>query len=63
MLWKLNFITNWVLNSITEFWPEDMNKRYLWERTLVDQEWHLVLKMPISETAHIERRRENTPAK
>jgi hypothetical protein len=36
------------------------NKIHLRERSLVDQEWNLVLEMSISKTAHTERERENT---
>jgi hypothetical protein len=58
MLWKLNFITIWVLNSITEFWAEDENKTALQKQSLIDQERHLALEMPTLETAHTRRERE-----
>jgi hypothetical protein len=32
MLWNLNFITIWVLNSITEFERKIENKNDLWKR-------------------------------
>jgi hypothetical protein len=63
MLWKLNFITILVLNSITKFERKIENKNNLWKRTLDDQERHLALEMPTSETTHAGRERENTPAK
>jgi hypothetical protein len=31
--------------------------------SFIDQEWHLALEMPTSETAHTGRERENTPTK
>jgi hypothetical protein len=37
MLWKFNFIVNWVSNSITEFERKIKNKNNLRKRTLVDQ--------------------------
>jgi hypothetical protein len=52
MLWMLNFITNWVSNSITEFERKRENKNDLWKLSLIDQEHHLTLEMPTSETAH-----------
>jgi hypothetical protein len=64
MLWKFIFITNWVLNSNTEFWVEDREWKYFVEAgTLNDQEWHLALEMPTSRMAHAEWERESTPAK
>jgi hypothetical protein len=36
------------------------NKNILRKRSLVDQEWHLALEMPTSETAHVGRERERT---
>jgi hypothetical protein len=56
MLWKLNFITIWVSDSITEFECKMENKNILWKRDHA-------LEMPTSRTAHAERERENTPAK
>jgi hypothetical protein len=41
MLWKLNFITTWVSNSITEFERKIEDKNNLWKWYLDDQEWHL----------------------
>jgi hypothetical protein len=32
MLWKLNFITNWVSNSIIEFEHKIENKNILWKQ-------------------------------
>jgi hypothetical protein len=52
MLWKLHFITNWVLNSIIEFDRKIENKNDLRKRRVDDLEWHLALEMPTSETAH-----------
>jgi hypothetical protein len=63
MLWKLNFITTWVLNSITEFEWKKENKRDLLKRTLIDQEQHLALEIPTWETAQAGWERENTPIK
>jgi hypothetical protein len=48
MLWKLNFITTWVPNLITEFERKIENKIILQKWSLDDQEWHLVLEMPTS---------------
>jgi hypothetical protein len=66
MIWKLNFITIWVLNLVTEFERKMENKNILWKWSLVDQEWHFALKMSTSETAHTGRegeRETHTPAK
>jgi hypothetical protein len=63
MLWKLNFITNLVSNSVTEFEQKIENFFFAKTGTLDDQEWHLVLKMPTSRTTHAERERENIPTK
>jgi hypothetical protein len=60
MLWKLNFITIWVLNSIIEFWAEDKHKTDLRKQSLIDQEWHLTLDVPTSEPLHAGRERERT---
>jgi hypothetical protein len=60
---KLNFITNLVLNSITEFERKIENKTIFVEvGTLDDQERHLALEMPTSRMTHAKRERENTPA-
>jgi hypothetical protein len=64
MLWKLKFITIWVLNSITEFWAKDREWKHFSEaKTLNDRERHLALEMPTSRMAHAERGTESTPAK
>jgi hypothetical protein len=64
MLWKLNFITIWVLNLITKFERKIENKNILRKREhLMNQEQHLALEMPTSRMAHAERERERTPAK
>jgi hypothetical protein len=63
MLWKLNFITIWVSNLITEFWAEDENKIDLRKQSLIHKEWHLAVEVPTSVMAHAERERENTPTK
>jgi hypothetical protein len=66
MLWKLNFITIWVLDSITEFERKMENKNILRKRSLIDQERHIALEIPTSEMTHTRRgggERENTPAK
>jgi hypothetical protein len=63
MLWKLNFITILISNSITEFERKIENKIHLRKRSLVDQEWHLTLEMPNLEPTHAEKERENTPIK
>jgi hypothetical protein len=55
MLWMLNFITIWVLNLITEFEQKIENKMFWEAKTLDDQEWHLALEIPTSETTHVER--------
>jgi hypothetical protein len=60
MLWKSNFITNWVLNSITKFEWKIENKIHLRKRSLIGQEWHLTLEVPTSEMGHAGRERENT---
>jgi hypothetical protein len=39
------------------------NKIFLLKQSLIDQEWHLTLEMSISEMAHAEKERENTPIK
>jgi hypothetical protein len=52
MLWKLNFITIWVLDSITEFERKMENKNILRKRSLIDQERHIALEIPTSEMAH-----------
>jgi hypothetical protein len=51
------------LNSIIEFEQKIENKRYLWKRSLLDQERHLALEMPTLEMAHTERERERALAK
>jgi hypothetical protein len=61
MLWKLNFITSWVSNSITEFERKIENENNSWKWSLIGQGRHLVLEMSTSEMAHAERERENTP--
>jgi hypothetical protein len=48
---------------ITEFDWKIENKNNLREWSLDEQEWHLALEIPTSETAHVERERENTHAK
>jgi hypothetical protein len=60
MLCELNFITIWVLNSITEFWAEDRIKDICESETLIDQERHLALEMLTWRMAHAEREREHT---
>jgi hypothetical protein len=62
---KLNFITIWVSNLITEFEQKITNQRDLWKWPHIDQEFHLALEMPTLEMAHVEREREreDTPAK
>jgi hypothetical protein len=57
MLWKLNFITIWVSNSITEFEQKMENKNNLRKWSLIDQEQHLALEMSTSEAAHVGRER------
>jgi hypothetical protein len=57
MLWKLNFITIWVSNSITEFEQKMENKNNLRKWSLIDQEQHLALEMSTSEAAHAGRER------
>jgi hypothetical protein len=52
MLWKLKFITIWVLDSITEFERKIENKNILGKRSLIDEERHIALEMPTSEMAH-----------
>jgi hypothetical protein len=75
MLWKLNFIEFWVLNSITEFERkiEIKNKfaeaktliknKFVEAKTLDGEEQHLTLEVSTSRTAHAEREGENTPTK
>jgi hypothetical protein len=63
MLWKLNFITIWVSNLITEFWAEDENKTDWQKQSLIDQEWHLAVEVLTLEMPHTGRERENTPTK
>jgi hypothetical protein len=60
MLWKLNFITNWVSNSIVEFERKIENKYDLRKRSLNDQERRLALQLSTTEMAHIRRERERT---
>jgi hypothetical protein len=48
------------LNLVTEFEWKIENKIILWKQSLIDQERHLALEMPISETAHVGRERERT---
>jgi hypothetical protein len=55
MLQKLNFITNWVSNLVTEFERNMENKNILWKWSLVDQERHLTLEMSTSRMAHAKR--------
>jgi hypothetical protein len=51
-----------VLNLITEFEQKIENKTILWKRSLNDQEQHLALEMPTSETTHAGREREREHA-
>jgi hypothetical protein len=51
-----------VLNLITEFEQKIENKTILWKRSLNDQEQHLALEMPTSETTHARREREREHA-
>jgi hypothetical protein len=62
MLWKLNFITIWVWIWVQSFEQKIKNKIHLRKRSLIDQEWHLALKVLASEMAHAEREGGNTPA-
>jgi hypothetical protein len=58
MIWKLNFITIWVLNLITKFWAEDREiNKFVDVKTLDDQERHLTLEMMTLEMAHTRRER------
>jgi hypothetical protein len=58
MLWKINFIINWVSNSVTEFERKIKNITHLQTRPLLNQERHLALEAPTSEMAHAYRGRE-----
>jgi hypothetical protein len=45
---------------VTGFEQKMEDKNILRKRSLLDQEWHLALEMPTSETAHTGRERERT---
>jgi hypothetical protein len=64
MLWQLNFITIWVFEFDYRVWVEERIKYIFAEaKTLESQERYLALEMSTSRMAHVERERENTPAK